>query len=295
VGSAVARAIIAGGLHTWFGRTRSELDLFDRNAVFSFIAEEKPDAVVIAAARVGGIVANNSHPVEFLTDNLLIETNLLNACHAAGIERVLFLGSSCIYPRLADQPIKEEALLTGPLEPTNESYALSKIAGIKLVQAYRRQFNRRWISAMPTNLYGPNDNFDLESSHVLPAMIRKFHDAKVRDVGSVELWGTGSPRREFLHVDDLASACLFLLEEFDSDIPINVGVGNDVSIKELAELVRRTVDFNGEIRWNTDKPDGTPRKLLDVTRLNSLGWEPTISLEKGIAETYEWFCENFVS
>jgi GDP-L-fucose synthase len=226
---------------------------------------------------------------------LLIETNLLNACHAAGIERVLFLGSSCIYPRLADQPIKEEALLTGPLEPTNESYALSKIAGIKLVQAYRRQFNRRWISAMPTNLYGPNDNFDLESSHVLPAMIRKFHDAKVRDVGSVELWGTGSPRREFLHVDDLASACLFLLEEFDSDIPINVGVGNDVSIKELAELVRRTVDFNGEIRWNTDKPDGTPRKLLDVTRLNSLGWEPTISLEKGIAETYEWFCENFVS
>jgi GDP-L-fucose synthase len=214
VGSAVARAIIAGGLHTWFGRTRSELDLFDRNAVFSFIAEEKPDAVVIAAARVGGIVANNSHPVEFLTDNLLIETNLLNACHAAGIERVLFLGSSCIYPRLADQPIKEEALLTGPLEPTNESYALSKIAGIKLVQAYRRQFNRRWISAMPTNLYGPNDNFDLESSHVLPAMIRKFHDAKVRDVGSVELWGTGSPRREFLHVDDLASACLFLLENF---------------------------------------------------------------------------------
>jgi GDP-L-fucose synthase len=292
VGSSITRIIATETRHEWLGRSRAELDLFDRTQVTEFVAREKPDAVVVAAARVGGIVANNTYPVQFLSENLQIEISLLDACHEAGVERVLFLGSSCIYPRLSTQPIKEEYLLTGELEPTNEAYAISKIAGIKLVQAYRRQYKHRWISAMPTNLYGPRDNFDLETSHVLPAMIRRFHEAKAGNLDSVVLWGTGNPRREFLHVDDLARACLFLLESYDDEIPINVGFGEDVSIRELASLVSSVVGYSGKIIWDTNRPDGTPRKLLDTSRLTALGWSPTISLEDGIRETYEWFRQN---
>lgn len=295
VGSAVVRAIEEDGKDTWVGATRRELDLFDRHRVFEYVKDEKPDAVVIAAARVGGISANNNYPVEFLAENLQIEMSLLEACSAARIERVLFLGSSCIYPRLAPQPIKEEYLLTGELEPTNEAYAISKIAGIKLVQGYRKQYGRHWISAMPTNLYGPGDNFDLESSHVLPAMIRRFHEAKLVGAAQVAMWGTGSPRREFLHVDDLARACLFLLEKYDEDIPLNVGCGEDITIRFLAELIAQVVEYEGEIVWDTSKPDGTPRKLLDTTRINNLGWKPRITLENGISETYSWYCEKLNS
>jgi GDP-L-fucose synthase len=289
VGSAIVRNIEGIGTHSWVGATREELNLFDRNSVFSFVQKEQPDAVIIAAARVGGISANHNYPVEFLTENLQIEMSLLDACHAAGTERVLFLGSSCIYPRLSPQPIKEEYLLTGELEPTNEAYALSKIAGIKLVQGYRRQYNRSWISVMPTNLYGIGDNFHPENSHVMPAMIRRLHEAKVKDAKSVTMWGSGTPRREFLHVDDLATACLFLLEKYDDDIPLNIGCGTDVSIKELAEIVAKVIQFDGEINWDTSKPDGMPRKLLDTTRVNQLGWFPTIELEEGILSTYNWF------
>lgn len=292
VGSAMVRAIEAEGLHSWVGKTRSELDLLDRNAVFEFVASMKPDAMVIAAAKVGGIHANDTYPVQFLSENLQIETNLMDAAHEARIERVLFLGSSCVYPKLAPQPIKEEYLLTGELEKTNEAYALSKIAGLKLVQAYRRQYGHRWISAMPTNLYGPGDNFDLANSHVLPALLRKFHEAKASGEASVTVWGTGSPQREFLHSDDLASACLFLLENYDDDTPINVGTGVDVSIKGLADLVGEIVGFCGEIEWDTLKPDGTPRKLLDTSRLAELGWQSRISLETGLKQTYEWFLSN---
>jgi GDP-L-fucose synthase len=289
VGSAVVRQIEAQGIHSWFGKTRSELDLLDRTAVFDFLAKEQPDAVVIAAARVGGIYANSTHPVEFLSHNLQIETNIMDASHEAGIERLLFLGSSCVYPKLAQQPIKEEYLLTGELEKTNEAYAISKISGLKLVQAYRHQYGHRWISAMPTNIYGPGDNFDLETSHVLPALIRKFHDAKCRLDEGVTLWGTGEPRREFLHSDDLGRACLFLLENYDEDLPINVGVGEDLSIMSLAEMIREVVGFEGSIRWDTSKPDGTPRKLLDVSRINKLGWRAEVELQAGIAETYKWY------
>lgn len=292
VGSAMVRAIEAEGLHSWVGKTRSELDLLDRNAVFEFVASMKPDAMVIAAAKVGGIHANDTYPVQFLSENLQIETNLMDAAHEARIERVLFLGSSCVYPKLAPQPIKEEYLLTGELEKTNEAYALSKIAGLKLVQAYRRQYGHRWISAMPTNLYGPGDNFDLANSHVLPALLRKFHEAKASGEASVTVWGTGSPQREFLHSDDLASACLFLLENYDDDTPINVGTGVDVSIKGLADLVGEVVGFSGEIEWDTSKPDGTPRKLLDTSKLAELGWQSRISLEIGLKQTYEWFLSN---
>jgi GDP-L-fucose synthase len=292
VGSAIVRAIQAEGKDSWVGATRQELDLFDRGRVFDFVRAEKPDAVVIAAARVGGIAANNNFPVEFLAENLQIEMSLLEACHAADIEKVLFLGSSCIYPRLAPQPIKEEYLLTGELEPTNEAYAISKIAGIKLVQGYRKQYGRHWISAMPTNLYGPGDNFDLESSHVLPAMIRRFHEAKESGAQEVAMWGTGSPRREFLHVDDLAKACLFMLDEYDGEIPLNVGCGDDVTIKELAETIAKIVGFNGRISWDPSKPDGTPRKLLDISRLKTLGWSPKISLESGIRTTYKWYQDH---
>jgi GDP-L-fucose synthase len=289
VGSAVVRQIEAQGIHSWFGKTRSELDLLDRTAVFDFLAKEQPDAVVIAAARVGGIYANSTHPVEFLSHNLQIETNIMDASHEAGIERLLFLGSSCVYPKLAQQPIKEEYLLTGELEKTNEAYAISKISGLKLVQAYRHQYGHRWISAMPTNIYGPGDNFDLETSHVLPALIRKFHDAKCRLDKGVTLWGTGEPRREFLHSDDLGRACLFLLEKYDEDLPINVGVGEDLAIKSLAEMIREVVGFQGSIGWDTSKPDGTPRKLLDVSRLSKLGWRAEIELQAGITETYKWY------
>jgi GDP-L-fucose synthase len=291
VGSAIGRQIEAQGKHTWIGKTRQELDLLDRDSVFEFLAQEKPDAVIIAAAKVGGIHANSTFPVEFLSENLQIETNLMDAAHEANIDRLLFLGSSCVYPKFAEQPIKEEALLTGPLEPTNEAYALAKISGLKLVQAYRRQYGHRWISAMPTNIYGPGDNFDLDNSHVLPALIRKFYDAKTSGAKSVTLWGTGAPRREFLHADDLASACLFLLENYDDEVAINVGVGQDITIKELAELVRGVVSFKGAIEWDSSKPDGTPKKLLDISRVSNLGWSSEVHLLAGITQTYEWFVE----
>ena len=292
VGSAIVRQIEDQGLHSWFGRSRSELDLLDRDSVFEFLAKEKPDAVVIAAAKVGGIYANSTNPVEFLSHNLQIETNLMDAAHATNIESLLFLGSSCVYPKHAQQPIKEEYLLTGELEKTNEAYAISKISGLKLVQAYRQQYGHKWISAMPTNIYGPGDNFDLETSHVLPALVRKFHDAKTRSDDTVTLWGSGEPKREFLHSDDLGRACLFLLENYDDDLAINVGVGEDQSIKSLAELVQEVVGFKGSIQWDTSKPDGTPRKLLDVSRINKLGWRSTKDLRSGITETYKWYESN---
>jgi GDP-L-fucose synthase len=292
VGSAIVRAVEAEGKHSWFGRTRSELDLLDRKAVFDFLAAEKPDAVIIAAAKVGGIHANNTYPVQFLTENLQIEANLMDAAHAAGIKKLLFLGSSCVYPKMAQQPIKEEYLLTGELEKTNEAYALAKISGLKLVQAYRNQYGHNWISAMPTNMYGPGDNFDLENSHVLPALIRKFDDAKSSGAASVKLWGSGTPRREFLHADDLGRACVYLLENYNDEVAINVGVGEDVSIKELAELIKEIVGFTGNIEWDSSKPDGTPRKLLDVSRITALGWKAQISLKDGIASTYEWYKAN---
>jgi GDP-L-fucose synthase len=289
VGSAIVRQIEAQGHHSWVGKTRDELDLLDRAAVFDFLDAEKPDAVIIAAAKVGGIQANHNFPVEFLSENLQLETNLIDASHQSNIDRLLFLGSSCVYPKFAEQPIKEEALLTGALEPTNEAYALAKISGLKLVQAYRREYGRRWISAMPTNMYGPGDNFDLENSHVLPALIRKFHDAKVSGAKSVTLWGTGSPRREFLHADDLGRACLFLLENYDDDIAINVGAGEDLEIQELAGMIKRIVGFDGDVDWDYSKPDGTPRKFLDSSRILAMGWRPSIDLSSGISNTYSWF------
>lgn len=292
VGSAIVRAIEAKGAHSWIGRRHSELDLLDRKAVFDYVNRSKPDAVVIAAAKVGGILANNSYPVEFLSQNLQIETNLMDAAHAAGVERLLFLGSSCVYPKLSKQPIKEEYLLTGELEKTNEAYAISKISGLKLLQAYRKQYARKWVSAMPTNIYGPGDNFDIERAHVLPALIRKFHDAKVRGDQSVTLWGSGSPLREFLHADDLATACIFLIENYNDDIAINIGVGKDISIKDLADLIKAVVGFDGDIEWDKSKPDGTPRKLLEISRISSLGWRSIISLEDGIKSTYSWYADN---
>jgi len=292
VGSAIVRAVEAEGKDTWIGKTRSELNLLDRKAVFEFVASEKPDAIIIAAAKVGGIHANNTYPVQFLSENMQIESNLMDAAHAAGIDKLLFLGSSCVYPKLAQQPIKEEYLLTGELEKTNEAYALAKISGLKLVQAYRNQYGIKWISAMPTNMYGPGDNFDLENSHVLPALLRKFDDAKNSGAASVTLWGSGAPRREFLHADDLGRACLYLLEHYNDDVAINVGVGEDISIKELAELIQRITGFEGKIEWDSSKPDGTPRKLLDVSRITNLGWKAQISLEDGIRSTYEWYKAN---
>jgi GDP-L-fucose synthase len=288
VGSAIWRTLDQAGGVDLVGRASAELDLRDRDDVFDFVAGERPSTVVIAAAKVGGILANATYPVEFLSDNIRIQVNLLDACHAAGVERVLFLGSSCIYPRLAAQPIREDSLMTGPLEPTNDAYAIAKIAGVMHIQAYRREYNRHWISAMPTNLYGPGDNFDLNSSHVLPAMLAKFRTA--RDSGStVTLWGSGNPRREFLHVDDLARAIITILETYDDAAPINVGTGIDVSIRELAEIVASVTGYHGEVAWDESKPDGTPRKLLDVTRLRSLGWNPTIELTEGIRSTYNWW------
>lgn len=292
VGSALVRAIEATDEHTWIGQTRQELDLLNRSAVFEYVAKERPDWVVIAAAKVGGIHANSTYPVEFLSENLQIETNLIDACHAAKIERVLFLGSSCIYPKASPQPIKEEYLLTGPLEPTNEAYALAKISGLKLIEAYRKQYGYRWISAMPTNLYGPGDNFDLQNSHVLPALIRKFHEAKEASASSVTLWGSGKPMREFLHADDLASACLHLLTNYDGASALNVGTGIDVSIKELAELIAKLTGFNGLIDWDQSKPDGTMRKLLDVSAITSTGWKARIPLESGLRETIKLYPQS---
>ena len=284
VGSAVWRAAQEHGIDS-VGWSSAELDLRDRDATFDALLTSRPQVMVMAAARVGGIMANATHPVDFLNDNLRIQTNLFEAAHAADVERVVFLGSSCIYPKLAPQPIPEAALLTGLLEPTNQAYALAKIAGIEAVRSYRTQYGRRWISAMPTNLYGPGDNFDHTSSHVLPAMIRKFHEADE----VVTLWGTGTPRREFLHSDDAAAAILHLLEHYDGDEHVNVGTGEDTSIRDLAALVAEVVGFEGRTEWDTSKPDGTPRKLLDVARLKGLGWAPAIGLRDGIAATYEWF------
>jgi GDP-L-fucose synthase len=292
VGSAIWRRLERDGFTHLVGATSAELDLRDRAATFAFLAEHRPAVVIDAAARVGGILANRDHPTEFLSDNLRIQVNLMDAALEVRTPRLLFLGSSCIYPKFAAQPIHESSLLTGELEPTNDAYAIAKIAGILQVQAVRRQYGLPWISAMPTNLYGPNDNFDLTSSHVLPALIRRFHDAKQADAPEVVLWGTGTPRREFLHVDDLADACLFLLENYDDPQTINVGVGEDVTIRELAELVARVVGYTGAIGNDLSKPDGTPRKLLDVSRLRALGWKPATDLERGVASTYAWYLEH---
>ncbi len=294
VGSALVRRLEAEGFKNLLTRDRSKLDLASESAVAKFFAEERPTIVIVAAAKVGGIKANNDFPVEFLLDNLLIQNNVIRSAYESGVRKLLFLGSSCIYPKFAPQPIPETSLLDGPLEPTNEAYAIAKIAGIKLCQAYNREYGANFISAMPTNLYGPNDNFDLETSHVLPALLRKAHEAKTRKDQKLIVWGTGKPRREFLHVDDLASACLLLLEKYDSPEIINVGCGEDVSIRELAELICDVVGFNGELAWDTTKPDGTPRKLLDVTKLRALGWKPAITLRNGVASTYEWFRANCV-
>ena len=292
VGAAIVRRLRAEGFENLVLRGRDDLDLADASAVAEFFASERPEFVFDAAARVGGILANDTHPAEFLLDNLKIQNNLIESSWRHGVEKFLFLGSSCIYPKHAPQPMREEYLLTGPLEPTNEWYAIAKIAGIKLCQAFRKQHGFNAISLMPTNLYGPGDNFNLQGSHVLPALIRKFHEAREAGSPSVEIWGTGTPRREFLHVDDLADAALFLMEHYDSPEIINVGVGEDISIRELAELVGRVVDYRGELAFDTSKPDGTPRKLLDVGRLWSLGWTAKIGLEEGVQPTYEWFLEH---
>jgi len=286
VGSAVWRALESAGFSDLVGWTSSEVDLTDRDAAMDAVTSARPDVVVVAAAKVGGIMANSTYPVEFLADNLRIQTNLFDAAHAADVDRLLFLGSSCIYPKMAPQPIPESALLTGPLESTNNAYAIAKISGIIAVQSYRREYARRWISAMPTNLYGPGDNYDLQTAHVLPALMRRFHEAKEAGAPSVTLWGTGAPRREFLHVDDLAAACLRLLDVYDDGDHINVGVGSDVTIAELAELVADVVGYAGSLEWDASKPDGTPRKLLDVTRMKALGWEPRIGLREGLGSTY---------
>jgi GDP-L-fucose synthase len=293
VGSALIRRLELEGFSNLLVRDSSKLDLRDESAVAKFFAAEKPAVVILAAAKVGGIKANNDSPVEFLLENLRIQNNVIQAAYETGARKLLFPGSSCIYPKFAPQPIPETALLGGPLEPTNEAYAIAKIAGIKLCQAYAREYGANFISAMPTNLYGPNDNFDLETSHVLAALLRKAHEAKTRKDRRLIVWGSGKPRREFLHVDDLASACLLLLEKYDSSEIINVGCGEDISIRELAELICDVVGFNGEIAWDTTKPDGTPRKLLDVTTLRALGWKPSILLRDGIGRTYEWFLANY--
>jgi GDP-L-fucose synthase len=271
---------------------RQDVDLREQLDVRRWVAQAKPDVIILAAAKVGGILANDSYPADFLFDNLAIETNVIHAAHLANVERLVFLGSSCIYPKLAPQPIAEEALLTGPLEPTNESYAIAKIAGIKLCQAYRRQFGRRYISVMPSNLYGRNDNFDLPTSHVLPALIRKFHAAKVAGKAEVVIWGTGTPLREFLYVDDLADAIVFLMDRYDSSEPINCGAGFDVTIRELAELIGRVTVFEGALVFDKTKPDGTPRKLMDSSRLSALGWRPKTSLEDGVRDVYKWYVQT---
>jgi len=292
VGSAVVRTLQQRGYTHLVLRTHNELDLTDQSDVRRFFEAERPDAVIMAAARVGGIHANNSRPAWFIRDNLLIQGNVIDAAHRSGVGKFVFLGSSCVYPKLSPQPIKEDYLLTGPLEPTNEWYAIAKIAGLKMCQAYRREFGFNAISLMPTNLYGPGDNFDLQNSHVLPALIRRFHEAKVRGDESVTVWGTGTPRREFLHVDDLADAVLYLLHSYDAEPIVNIGWGQDVTIRELAELVLSAIGYSGRLIFDSTKPDGTPRKLLDVTRQTNLGWKPRITLKDGIEQTYAWFKEH---
>src|SRR5947207_6932492 len=292
VGSALIRALEAAGFSKLLKRDRSELELGDSAAVSKFFAKEKPEIVIFAAAKVGGIKANNDQPVEFLLENLRVQNNVIAAAHENGARKLLFLGSSCIYPKLAPQPIPESALLMGPLEPTNEAYAIAKIAGIKLCQAFAREYGVNFVSAMPTNLYGPGDNFDLETSHVLAALLRKAHEAKINRDRELVVWGTGEPRREFLHVDDLASAILFLLQNYDSPEIINVGCGEDISIRCLAELICEIVGFEGDLSWDRSKPDGTPRKLLDVSKIGKLGWKSFIPLRDGIAQTYDWFVKH---
>jgi GDP-L-fucose synthase len=299
VGSAIVRRLEKNGYLNLIVAARGEVDLRDQAAVSRFFARNLPEFVFLAAAKVGGILANSTRPAEFLYDNLAIQTNMIHAAWQNGAQKLVFLGSSCIYPQLAPQPIKEEYLLTGPLEPTNDAYAIAKIAGLKLAAAYRKQYGFRAVSLMPTNLYGPGDNFDLETSHVLPALIRRFHEAKISRSPAVTLWGTGTPRREFLHVDDLAEAACFVMENYEGGEPLgdllNVGIGEDLSIAELAGLVARIVGFSGEVRFDPSRPDGTPRKLLDVSRMHSLGWRARISLEDGIASTYDWYCANIAT
>ena len=292
VGAAIVRRLREEGYGNLVMRTSRELDLREQGAVREFFERERPEYVFLAAAKVGGILANDTWPADFLYQNLMIEANVIESARLSGVKKLLFLGSTCIYPRMAPQPLKEEYLLTGPLETTNEWYAVAKIAGIKLCQACQRQYGSKFISAMPTNLYGPEDNFDLESSHVMPALIRKFHEAKINRAPAVTVWGTGKPLREFLHVDDCAAACLFLMQHYDGEEIVNIGVGEDLSIAELAELVSKVVGFTGKIVYDSGKPDGTPRKLVDVTRINGLGWRAGIPLEAGIRMTYEWFLEH---
>lgn len=292
VGSAIVRNLQAKGYTNIIGRTHKELDLTNQAMVTEFFETEKPDVVVLAAAKVGGINANNTTPADFAYGNLQIQCNVINCCHKYHVKKLLFLGSTCIYPRMAPQPIPEDALLTGPLEETNEAYAIAKISGLEMCKFYMRQYGDKFISCMPTNLYGPHDNYDLQGSHVMPAMIRKFHEAKVSGASSVELWGTGTPLREFLYVDDMADACVFLLENYDGEQHVNIGTGKEVTIKELAETVKKVVGFEGEIVWNKDMPDGTPRKLTNVDKLHGLGWMHKVELEEGVKLAYQWFKDN---
>ena len=292
VGSAIVRNLESKGYTNIVKRTHKELDLTNQAAVYDFFEKEKPDVVVLAAAKVGGINANNTTPAEFAYENMQIQCNVINAAHVNKVKKLLFLGSTCIYPKMAPQAIPEDALLTGPLEVTNEAYAIAKISGLEMCKFYKRQYGDDFISCMPTNLYGPHDNYDLAGSHVMPAMIRKFHDAKVNGAKSVELWGTGSPLREFLYVDDMADACVFLLENYSGEQHVNIGTGKEVTIKELAETVKKTVGYEGEIVWNSVMPDGTPRKLTDVTKLHNLGWTHKVELEEGVKLAYDWFRDN---
>ena len=289
VGSSIVRCLQSDGYHNLLLRTSAELDLREQQSVRDFFEIQKPDYVFLAAAKVGGILANNTYRADFLYENLQIQNNVIHESYRNGVTKLLFLGSSCIYPKLAPQPLREESLLTGELEPTNEPYAIAKIAGIKMCESYRRQYGCHFISVMPTNLYGPNDNYDLQGSHVLPALIRKFHEAKASGQPTVEVWGSGSPRREFLHADDLGAACLYLMKNYDQESFVNIGTGTDITIKELAEMVGKVVGFEGSIQWNTDKPDGTPRKLMDVSKLHKMGWHHTINLADGIAKAYQDF------
>lgn len=293
VGSAIVRNLKSKGYTNIIGKTHKELNLTNQIAVRKFFEEEKPEYVFLAAAHVGGINANNTHPAEFIYENLEIQNNVIKAAHDYKVKKLLFLGSSCIYPKMCPQPIKEEYLLSGYLEPTNEAYALAKISGLKMCQFFKRQYGDNFISCMPTNLYGPNDNFDLETSHVMPALIRKFHEAKVNNEPFVEVWGTGKPLREFLHVDDMADGCVYLMEHYDGEEHVNIGTGKEVTIRELAETIKEVVSFKGELRFNTDKPDGTPRKLLDVSKLEGVGWKYKIELRDGIKSSYDWFKNNY--
>lgn len=292
VGSAIVRSLNRQGYENVIGRTHKELDLTDQAAVRAFFEKERPDVVVLAAAKVGGINANNTTPAEFAYENMQIQCNVIKCCHDYHVKKLLFLGSTCIYPRMAPQPIPESALLTGPLEETNEAYAIAKIAGLEMCKFFKRQYGDDFISCMPTNLYGPYDNYELQGSHVMPAMIRKFHEAKVNGAPTVELWGTGAPLREFLYVDDMADACVYLLEHYSGEQHVNIGTGKELTIAELAQIVKRTVGYRGEIVWNAQMPDGTPRKLTDVSKLHDLGWHHKVDLEEGVALAYEWFVQN---